>query len=242
MAFTDVLRKVSSRGAKCSVVIVAAGSAKRMKGVDKIMAELGGEPLLLHTVRAFEAIDEVTEIIVVTRDELREQLSELFVRSRLQKIKTICKGGETRAESVQNGLDQVSKKCGLVAIHDGARPLVSEKVIHDAIRKAAKFGAAAPAIPVKDTIKQVGGGVVESTPDRSKLYAVQTPQVFDVQTYRAALERAIGSKEQYTDDCSVAEAYGMNIIITEGSEENIKVTTPTDLVLAEALWQARQPK
>lgn len=242
MAVSDLLRKVSGRGAKCSAVIVAAGASSRMKGTDKIMTELCGEPLIVHTIRAFSLVDEVEEIILVTRSELREELSELCVKHRLEKVKTICKGGETRAESVQAGLDLVSKKCGLVAIHDGARPLVPQKVIFDAIRKAAKFGAAAPAIPVKDTIKVVGGGIIEETPDRSKLYAVQTPQVFDVATYRAALDRALGTKEQYTDDCAVAEAFGINIVITEGSDENLKVTTPTDLVLAEAILQARQAK
>ena len=242
MPISTFLRKVASRDAKCSAVIVAAGSAKRMHGTDKILAELAGEPLIIHTLRAFEAVDEVQEIIVVTRSDLREQLSELCVKYRLQKVKTICKGGETRAESVQAGLDLVSKKCNLVAIHDGARPLVTGKVIHDAIRKAQKFGAAAPAVPVKDTIKVVGGGVIESTPDRSRLYAVQTPQVFDVAAYRAALERAIGSKEVLTDDCAAAEAFGMNVIITEGSDENLKVTTPTDLILAEAILRARAGK
>ena len=239
MAVSDLVRKVSVRGAKCSVVIVAAGSAKRMQGVDKILAELCGEPLIVHTIRAFEAVDEVQEIIVVTRADLREQLSELCVKHHLSKVKTICKGGQTRAESVQSGLDHVSSKCGLVAIHDGARPLVTGKVIHDAIRKAAKFGAAAPAVPVRDTIKVVGGGIVEETPERSRLYAVQTPQVFDLATYRAALDSAIGEKRELTDDCSAAEAFGMNVVITEGSEENLKVTTPLDLVLAEAILRAR---
>ena len=242
MAVSDLLRKVSGRGAKCSAVIVAAGSAKRMQGTDKIMADLCGEPLIIRTLRAFDAVDEVQEIIVVTRAELREQLSELCVKYRIEKVKTICKGGETRAESVQLGMDHVSKACGLVAIHDGARPLVTEKVIHDAIRKAAKFGAAAPAVPVKDTIKVVGGGIIEETPDRSRLYAVQTPQVFDTAAYRAALERAIGEKKELTDDCSAAEAFGINVVITEGSEENLKVTTPTDLILAEAILRAREAK
>ena len=123
-----------------------------------------------------------------------------------------------------------------------ARPLVTEKVIRDAIRKAAKFGAAAPAVPVKDTIKVVGGGIIEETPDRSKLYAVQTPQVFDIPTYKAALEKAIGLKKEITDDCSAAEDFGLNIIVTEGSDENFKVTTPTDLILAEAILQARAAK
>ena len=242
MGVSSILRKIAGRGAKCSAVIVAAGSSKRMKGTDKIMAELCGEAVIYHTIRAFQKSEDVTEIILVTRAELREEISEACIRKKFDKVKTICKGGESRAESVQKGLDCVSKKCDLVAIHDGARPLVPDKVIHDVVRKAEKFGAAAPAIPVKDTIKVVHGGIVESTPERSGLYAVQTPQVFNIATYRAALERAIGSKTELTDDCSAAEAFGMNVIITEGSDENLKITTPTDLILAEAILKAREAK
>lgn len=239
MGVSDVLRKISSRGARCSAVIVAAGNAKRMQGTDKIMADICGEPLIVHTLRAFEQSEDIQEIIVVTREDLLEPLSTLCVEKQFKKVTKLCKGGETRAESVQAGLDLVSKKSDLVAIHDGARPLVTGKVIHDAVRKAEKFGAAAPAVPVKDTIKIVHGGIVESTPDRSALYAIQTPQVFKVSLYRAALERAIGSKETLTDDCSAAENYGVHVIITQGSDENLKVTTPTDLILAEALLSTR---
>lgn len=240
MGITKVLRKISGRGVKCCVVIVAAGSASRMQGTDKIIAELCGEPLIVHTVRTFETCDDIEEIVVVTRNELRQTLNELFVRYQFTKVKTVCKGGENRAESVWLGLGQVSKKCDLVAIHDGARPLVDTRIIHDAVRKAAKFGAAAPAIPVKDTIKIVKNGIVESTPDRSALYAVQTPQVFDRKIFQAALEKALKGKLTLTDDCSAAEAFGMKVTVIEGSEENLKVTTPQDLVLAEKLMQARK--
>ncbi|MBR4193941.1 MAG: 2-C-methyl-D-erythritol 4-phosphate cytidylyltransferase [Oscillospiraceae bacterium] len=240
MGVTKVLRKISSRGAKCAAVIVAAGSAKRMQGTDKIMAELCGEPLIVHTLRAFQQSEDIQEIILVTREELLEPLSELCVTKKLSKVRKICRGGETRAASVQAGLDQISKECGFVAIHDGARPLVSQQVIHDAVRKAAKFNAAAPAIPVKDTIKVVHGGIVESTPERSGLYAVQTPQVFALELYRAALDQAITEKTELTDDCSAAERYGINVVITPGSDENLKVTTPTDLILAEALLKGRK--
>ena len=240
MGVSKVLRKISSRGAKCAAVIVAAGSAKRMQGADKIMTELCGEPLIVHTLRAFQQNDDIQEIILVTREDLLQPLSELCVSKKLSKVKIICRGGETRAASVQAGLDQVSKECGFVAIHDGARPLVSQAVIHDAVRKAAKFNAAAPAIPVKDTIKVVHGGVVESTPDRSALYAVQTPQVFSLELYKAALDRAIAEKKEITDDCSAAEQFGVNVVITPGSDENLKVTTPTDLILAEAILKRRE--
>lgn len=242
MSVTSVLRKISTRGAKCAAVIVAAGSATRMQGTDKIMAELCGEPLILHTLRAFQQSEDVQEIVLVTREELLEPLSELCVAKKLSKVTKLCKGGETRAASVQAGLDQVSKACGFVAIHDGARPLVSQTVIHDAVRKAAKFNAAAPAVPVKDTVKVVHGGVVESTPDRSALYAVQTPQVFAIDLFRAALDKAIAEKKELTDDCSAAELYGVNVVITPGSDENLKVTTPTDLILAEALLKRRNGK
>ena len=240
MGVTKILRKLSTRGAKCAAVIVAAGSATRMQGIDKIMADLDGEPLILHTLRAFQQSDDIQEIILVTREDLQEPLSQLCVDKQLSKVTKICKGGETRAASVQAGLDQISAQCGFVAIHDGARPLVTQVVIHDAIRKAAKFNAAAPGVSVKDTVKVVHGGVVESTPDRSALYAVQTPQVFALDLYRAALDKAITAKEELTDDCSAAEKYGLNVVITPGSDENIKVTTPTDLILAAALLRERK--
>ena len=242
MAVTNILRKLSSRGARCAAVIVAAGSEKRMKGTDKIMAELCGEPLIIHTLRAFQQSDDIQEIVLVTREDLLEPLSELCVAKKITKITKICRGGETRAASVQAGLDQVSKDCGFVAIHDGARPLVSQTVIHDAVRKAAKFNAAAPAVPVKDTIKEVHGGIVTATPDRSALWAVQTPQVFSLELYKAALDKVIAAKEEVTDDCSAAEKFGVNVVITPGSEENLKVTTPEDLILAEALlkWRTEQ--
>ncbi len=242
MGVSKVLRKISARGAKCAAVIVAAGSAQRMKGTDKIMAELAGEPLIVHTVRAFQLCEDIQEIVVVTREDLLQPLSELFVAKKLSKVTKICRGGETRAASVQAGLALVSKNCGLVAIHDGARPLVTDKVIHDAVVKAAKFGAAAPGVPVKDTVKVVRAGIVESTPDRTYLYAIQTPQVFDLNVYRAALTTAIDAKLEFTDDCAAAESYGVNIVVTQGSDENLKVTTPSDLILAEALLKAREKK
>ena len=239
MGVSSILRRFSTRGATCAAVIVAAGSASRMKGTDKIMAEIGGEPLILTTLRAFQNSQDIQQIILVTREDLQEQISLLCVQKRITKVTKICKGGQTRAESVKEGLAHVCQDCDLVAIHDGARPLVTDAVIHDAVRKAAKFGAAAPGVPVKDTIKEVHGGVVDKTLDRASLYAIQTPQVFNLDVYRAALETALEKKDALTDDCAAAEAYGLNVIITPGDETNLKVTTPTDLILAEALLKAR---
>lgn len=240
MSLTKLLRKISGRNASCAAIVVAAGSAARMKGTDKIMAPLCGEAVLLHALRPFEACEEIKQIIIVTREDLLEPISRLCVQNKLQKVTKVVPGGASRAESVQCGLNWIDKKCDYVAIHDGARPLVTEKIIHDAVRKAAKFGAAAPAVPVKDTVKVAHGGFVEQTPDRSSLYAVQTPQVFDLAVYRAALDKAIGEKQAVTDDCSAAEVFGVRVCLTEGSDENIKITTPTDLLVAEALLAGRK--
>ena len=147
-------------------------------------------------------------------------------------------GGKTRQESVTLGLNALSEKMQLAAIHDGARPLVTWQLIDRVVRAANTYGAAAPAIPVKDTIKGVSGGLVESTPDRAKLRAVQTPQVFDFDLLRGALKQAEG--ESLTDDCAAVERMGMKVKIVEGAEENIKITTPMDLKIAEMLLEGTQ--
>ena len=139
-----------------------------------------------------------------------------------------------------HGLEAVPEETELVAVHDGARPLVSPEVITKVILKAAKFGAAAPAIPVKDTIKVSKTGGVDETPDRKTLFAVQTPQVFDVELLRGALQNAKKKGLSLTDDCSAVEALGMTVLLTDGSEENIKITTPLDLEIAELILKRRE--
>lgn len=219
----------------CSAVIVAAGTASRMQGIDKVMAKLSGEPLLLHTIRAFEACSLVQEVVVVTRQDLLQPVADLCAVHGSSKVKAIVTGGENRTASVIAGLDHVAQKKGLVAIHDGARPLLEQQTLEAVIQKAAKTGAAAPAIPVKDTIKVAEGGFTRQTPDRKRLFAVQTPQVFDFDLIRGALQRAQEKKLSLTDDCAAVEAMGMPVCLTDGSERNFKVTTPMDLVLAEAI-------
>ena len=156
-----------------------------------------------------------------------------------EKVRIVVSGGASRTESVQKGLAAVSEGTQLVAVHDGARPLVPAEVITKAVAKAAKFGAAAPAIPVKDTIKVSESGAVDATPRRETLFAVQTPQVFDADLLRGALQNAAQHGLALTDDCSAVEALGMSVQLTEGSEENIKITTPLDLELAEAIVARR---
>ena len=219
----------------CGAVIVAAGSASRMGGIDKVMAPLGGEPMIVRTVRAFQDCDAIREIVVVTREDLIRPITSLL--SSMDKVIAVVAGGASRQESVHLGLNTLSKKVQLAAIHDGARPLVSYEVIDRTVRAANTYGAAAPAIPVKDTIKRVQGGVVTDTPDRASLRAVQTPQVFDFDLLRGALKKAKEERAQVTDDCSAVERMGFCVKIVEGDERNIKVTTPMDLKIAEMLLE-----
>ena len=219
----------------CGAVIVAAGSASRMGGIDKVMAPLGGEPMIVRTVRAFQDCDAIREIVVVTREDLIRPITSLL--SSMDKVIAVVAGGASRQESVHLGLNTLSKKVQLAAIHDGARPLVSYEVIDRTVRAANTYGAAAPAIPVKDTIKRVQGGVVTDTPDRASLRAVQTPQVFDFDLLRGALKKAKEERAQVTDECSAVERMGFCVKIVEGDERNIKVTTPMDLKIAEMLLE-----
>ena len=222
----------------CGAVIVAAGNASRMGGIDKVMAPLGGEPMIVRTVRTFQNCVAVKEIVIVTREDLIPKITSLC--GKFDKVMAVVAGGNDRAESVKNGLRMLSKKVKLVAVQDGARPLITEAVIDRTIRAAHTYGAAAPAIPVKDTIKVVAGGIVSSTPDRSTLKAIQTPQVFDFDLLKGALKKAFEDGAAITDDCSAVERMGMAVRIVEGDERNIKVTTPMDLRIAELLLEEMQ--
>ena len=231
---TNAMRKVLPLG-HCGAVIVAAGSASRMGGIDKVMAKLQGEPMIVRTVRAFQEAIAIKEIVIVTRPDLVEPIRKLC--EGFDKVTTVVCGGSSRQESVGLGLAALSDKCKLAAIQDGARPLISQAVIDRTVRAAHTYGAAAPAIPVKDTIKVVKGGVVDHTPDRASLMAIQTPQVFDFALIRSALQKAELEDWAVTDDCSAVELMGMSVKIVEGDERNIKVTTPLDLAIAKLLLE-----
>ena len=231
---TDGLRKVLPLK-YCGAVIVAAGTASRMGGIDKVMAELNGEPMILRTVRTFQTCEAISEIVIVTREDLILPIMHLCAG--LEKVKAVVAGGSSRQESVERGLNALSAKVKLVAVQDGARPLITHEVIDRTVRAAHSYGAAAPAIPVKDTIKVVTGGVVKETPDRKTLQAVQTPQVFDIDLLKGALLKAYQDGAEVTDDCSAVERLGMKIKIVEGDEKNLKVTTPMDLKIAQMLLE-----
>lgn len=223
---------------RCGAVIVAAGSASRMGGIDKVMASLGGTPMVARTAAAFQNCDAIAEIVIVTRPDLIRPISALCAG--MDKVRAVVAGGSSRQESVWLGLNALSEDIQLAAIHDGARPLISNLVIDRTVRAANSYGAAAPAVPVKDTIKVVKGGLVEKTPDRATLQAVQTPQVFDFDLLRGALKKAEEEKAAVTDDCSAVERLGMKVKIVEGDERNLKVTTPMDLKIAEMLLEEMQ--
>lgn len=223
---------------RCGAVIVAAGSASRMGGIDKVMASLGGTPMVARTAAAFQNCDAIAEIVIVTRPDLIRPISALCAG--MDKVRAVVAGGSSRQESVWLGLNALSEDIQLAAIHDGARPLISNLVIDRTVRAANSYGAAAPAVPVKDTIKVVKGGLVEKTPERATLQAVQTPQVFDFDLLRGALKQAEEEKAAVTDDCSAVERLGMKVKIVEGDERNLKVTTPMDLKIAEMLLEEMQ--
>ena len=232
-------RKREPQGPRCAAVVPAAGSSRRMGGQDKILLPLDDIPVLMHTLRALSASERIQEIVVVTREDLIVPVGQLCRDCALAKVTQVLVGGATRADSVLIGVEEVSGRAELIAVHDGARPLVTVEVIDAAIRKAAECGAAAPAVPVKDTVKRALDGVVVETPDRTQLFAVQTPQVFDSDLLLGALRRAVEDGAAITDDCGAVERIGMKVCLTEGSYENIKITTPADMLMAEAILHSR---
>lgn len=219
----------------CGAVIVAAGNASRMGGIDKVMAELGGKPMVVRTVRQFQQCDAIREIVIVTRQDLIVPIMDLC--HGFDKVRAVVVGGSSRDESVSLGLNALSGRVRLVAVHDGARPFADWQLIDRVVRAANTYGAAAPAIPVKDTIKVVRGGLVEQTPQRDTLQAVQTPQVFDFDLLRGALAKARRDGAKITDDCSAVELLGASVRIVPGDERNIKITTAMDLSVARLLLE-----
>ena len=225
----------------CYCVVLAAGDSKRM-GEDKLDMTICGKTVLQLCLENLSASDYIDEIVVVTREDKVEHVAALCGEMGLKKVKKVVIGGKTRTESALAGVSETSKKAKVICIHDGARPFVTEDVITDAVQKAVAYKAAAPAVKVKDTLKETEKGVVTSTPDRENLYAVQTPQAFDADVIKLALTSAVGSGLTYTDDCAAVEALGISVRLSRGSESNIKITTPVDIVLGEAIFKSMEEK
>lgn len=223
----------------CSAVIVAAGSSQRM-GSDKLLHNLGIMPVLARTLLAFQDCDLVDEIVVVTRMEKIMEVAGLCKKYRIEKASKVISGGATRMESALAGVSEVKSRAKLIAIHDGARPLVSVELIERTIRAAAQYKAAVPAVKSVDSLKLVDDkDTVTGSVDREQVLRVQTPQVFEADLIKGALSSAAGKKLPLTDDCSAAELMGIKAHVVPGEEDNIKLTTPRDMLFAAAILKDR---
>ena len=213
-------------------IVVAAGAGKRMSGTDKIFIPLAGKPLLAYTLGAFQSCSAVDDIVLVLPQGRLNEGKQLIEEHDISKVKDICAGGERRQDSVKAGLQRLGG-CRWVLIHDGARPCVSRLLIEDSLEAVSASGAAIPVIPVVDTIKIVSDDLyVEGTLSRDRLWLVQTPQSFRFDIINEAHHQAQGD---VTDDAMLVERLGYKVRVFPGSRANIKVTTPDDLPIAEAI-------
>ncbi len=215
-----------------SAIIVAAGNSVRMQGISKQFAELCGIPIIVHTLSAFQRANQISEIILVTKREFIADISNLANRYSITKLKNIVEGGDNRQESVKNGLKAISKATKYVLIHDGARPLITQKTINSVINELGSYDCVACGVPIVDTVKEINKDFeVLKTVDRSHLISIQTPQGVNAKKYLQLLETA--DLECFTDDASIFEAAGIPVKIVEGDRSNIKVTVRNDIALAE---------
>ena len=224
-----------------SAVIVAAGSSTRMEGGSKQMMTLCGMPVIVHTLRAFEAASCIHEIIIVAKESERGLYDELIRKYDLRKVTAVVRGGSTRQESVRLGLDAVHPKSAFIAISDGARCLITEENILRVCRSAYLHGAATAATRATDTVKiSEKNAYIESTTERKRTWLAQTPQVFKTNLYRAAAYTALEEGFEGTDDNSLVEHIEYPVKLVECGRDNIKITTPADLYLAEAILRYRR--
>ena len=224
-----------------SAIIVAAGGSTRMGTVDsKQFIPLLDRPVIEYTLSAFQKCGLIKEIVVVSREQDAQRIREIADNNGFSKVKAVVNGGDSRAHSVKNGIAAASSGAEYYAIHDGARPLITVEEIERVCDAAFETGAATLGTTVTDTIKIVDGSdMIESTPLRSQLRAVQTPQVFESELYSFALENAEKNLEGFTDDCSLIEKMGGEVKVVDGSKENIKLTTPIDIIIAESILKSR---
>ena len=224
----------------CTAIVAAAGSSTRMGGeVNKLLLPLEGVPVLARTLTALDLASRVDAIVIAAREEDILPFSELCRTYGIRKPVKVVRGGDSREESVLRAALEADPRTELLAVQDGARPLVTPALIDAVAEKAARCNAAAPAIPVKDTIKVVADGTVRETLDRSTLRAIQTPQIFEADLLKAALQSALEAGAELTDDCSAVERLGKVGYLVEGDEANLKITTPLDMTIAAALLQSR---
>lgn len=225
---------------RTAAVIVAGGSSSRMGGVDKQFARLRGVPVLALSALSYERARSVDEIVIVTRAGMENAVEELCRAHGVTKLKCAVAGGETRQASVLCGLSAVSGDITLAAVHDGARPLVETAHIEGVIHAARQYGAAVLAAPARDTVKLADDGFVASTPDRERVFLAQTPQAFYLPWYLEAVK--VGGAASFTDDSALLENAGFPVKIVPGDSRNIKLTTPEDFLIAEALFTEKESR
>ena len=224
---------------RCSAVIVAAGSSQRM-GADKLRMELGGMPVLLRTLTAFEKSPLIDEIVVVTKAEKLEETADLCKNGGITKVTQVVSGGKTRMESALSGVSATKKDAKLIAIHDGARPFVTSELILRTVYAAEEYLAAVPVVSSADSLKLLDEkGNIAATVDRERTLRVQTPQVFSADIIKGALTVAVERGLALTDDCAAVDLMGVKTHAVQGDEENIKITSPLDMELAAAILRAR---
>ena len=220
-----------------SAVIVAAGKGTRMgPNVDKLFLEVAGRPVIAHTWHCFDEMPEIAEIVLVVRDGMEEAFHQIARACAFSKTFRLVHGGAERQNSVWNGIQSVEAKCQIVAIQDGARPCTSRQIIMDTIAAAREIGAAVAAQKVTDTLKEAGeAGIIARNVDRSKLWAVQTPQTFRIEVIRKALAEVFSRNLLVTDDTAACELINQPVKLVESKTPNPKVTTPADLPFIESL-------
>ncbi|MFQ5796375.1 MAG: 2-C-methyl-D-erythritol 4-phosphate cytidylyltransferase [Candidatus Bipolaricaulia bacterium] len=222
-----------------NIAVIAAAGASRRAGGDKLTQPLLGKPLICHTLAAFQATDSIHEIVLVVRDGQRSFYDDLVARFDLTKINRSVLGGKRRQDSIYQGLTACPSSCEFVVIHDGARPLVTPALIERSLVEARAHGATVCAVPATETIKRVRDGAVVDTPDRRDLQVAQTPQTIRYDLALEAFEQAFADGFYGTDDVALVERIGGRVQVFEGSYENIKVTTPEDLEIAERSLRRR---
>ncbi len=224
------------RAHRVAAIVVAAGSSRRMGGIDKVFAPLAGKPVISWALETFQNCPVIDEIVLVLAKESVTPGKQMVLEAGWSKVSSVCPGGVRRQDSVREGLRHVAAS-DIVVVHDGARPCVTPDLIVRGVTQASSLGTAVAAVPVNDTIKRADpAGTVVETLDRSGLWAIQTPQVFSADILREASEKI---QDDVTDDAALVERLGHQVMIYMGSYRNIKITTPEDLLLAEAILSKR---
>ena len=218
-----------------SVLILSAGNSTRMGGGNKQLLLIDNVPVVVRSVNAFKGIPEVSEIFVAVKKEDKDIFDKLFIEDK--DVKVIATGGETRQRTVKQSLEYISDKSDYIAIHDGARPLVRKEDILNTIKACKEVGGAVLGAMVKDTVKIIENSLIKETPDRSTLFCAQTPQIFNLKEYKKAFDYAEKLKLDFTDDSQLFEKTGRKVASVIGHYDNIKITTPEDVLIAEALFK-----